>query len=211
MARRNAAPKPTPQQLASTGPLSLKAFGSPEWCWQSVGYLKTLMGHVDSRWRQVNDVLSQLEQAKAWEKIPPEHPYGSFNALVKAETGISLKSVRSRTTKARLADAADQANKSRQGYRSDLGNNIPEVEGRPEGTSAAKALRRLRKDRPDLHAEVLNGRLSAHGAAVQAGFRPRTTTVPVDNPDRLAAALRRNIPADVLAEVIRILVLGSAE
>jgi hypothetical protein len=35
------------------------------------------------------------------------------------------------------------------------GNNIPIRSKRPEGTSAAKALRRLRKQRPDLHAKAV--------------------------------------------------------
>lgn len=48
-----------------------------------------------------------------------------------------------------------------------LGNNVPEA-GRPEGNTAAKAIRRLRKDRPDLHARVLEGDLSAHAAAIEA-------------------------------------------
>ena len=33
---------------------------------------------------------------------------------------------------------------------------------------------------PDLHAEVLAGDKSPHGAMVEAGFRPKTMTVPVD-------------------------------
>jgi hypothetical protein len=74
-------------------------------------------------------------------------------------------------------------------------NNVPSG---PAGNSQAKALRRLRKDRPDLHAQVLGGELSAHAAAVQAGFRHRTISVPVERPDCVAAALRRHMnPADL--------------
>lgn len=47
----------------------------------------------------------------------------------------------------------------------------------PTGTSTAAALRRLRKHRPDLHAAVLAGRMTAHAAMVAAGFRPKTITV----------------------------------
>ena len=46
---------------------------------------------------------------------------------------------------------------------------------RPTGTSVATTIRRLRKDRPDLHELVLNGKLSAHAAAIEAGFRRRDT------------------------------------
>ena len=47
--------------------------------------------------------------------------------------------------------------------------------GYPVGTTAAAALRRLRKDRPDIHARVLAGELSAHagmpwfGPGIDAG------------------------------------------
>ena len=102
-------------------------------------------------------------------------------------------------------DLLDQVLQGVQGKRSDLGNNIPEV-GRPEGTSKAKALRRLRKDAPELHTKVIAGDLSAHAAMVQAGFRPRTATVPIEDTERLAAALRRHLDADQLARLIALLV-----
>jgi hypothetical protein len=76
----------------------------------------------------------------------------------------------------------------------------------PTGTSRAAGLRRLRKDRPDLHAEVLAGRLSAHGAMVKAGFRRKSVTVPVDSPENTARALRRSLDPDTLAEVARLIV-----
>jgi hypothetical protein len=42
---------------------------------------------------------------------------------------------------------------------------------RPAGTTAAAALRRLRTQRPDLHALVLGGQVSANRAMIIAGFR----------------------------------------
>lgn len=50
---------------------------------------------------------------------------------------------------------------------------------RPNGTSSAAALRRLRKDRPDLHEQVIAGHKSPHVAIVEAGFRTKTITVPL--------------------------------
>lgn len=72
---------------------------------------------------------------------------------------------------------------------------------RPRGTSKDYALRRLRKDAPELHAGVLAGNLSAHAAMVQAGLRPKTFTVRAESADTVVAALRRQLPPDVLAEV----------
>jgi len=69
------------------------------------------------------------------------------------------------------SDLLDQALQGKQGRRSDLVSNSNEV-ARPVGTTRDQALRRLRKDAPELHAQVLAGELSPHAAMVEAGFRP---------------------------------------
>ena len=75
----------------------------------------------------------------------------------------------------------------------------------PTGTSQAAGLRRLRKDRPDLHADVLAGRLSTHAAMVQAGFRRKTAVIPIDRAESAARALRKNMPPEALAELARLI------
>ena len=45
----------------------------------------------------------------------------------------------------------------------------------PTGTSKDAALRRLRKDRADLHEKVIAGEISAHAAMIDAGFRKKPT------------------------------------
>ncbi|GJF08939.1 hypothetical protein NGTWS0302_32970 [Mycolicibacterium cyprinidarum] len=72
----------------------------------------------------------------------------------------------------------------------------------PSGNSEAAALRRLRKDRPDLHQRVIDGELTAHAAAVEAGHRPAAVTVRVTSPESIARTLRKHLPPDLLAEVI---------
>ncbi len=56
-------------------------------------------------------------------------------------------------------------------------SNSRKAAGRPTGTTAQQAIRRLRKDRPDLHAGVIAGRKSPHGAMVEAGFRRKTDAI----------------------------------
>jgi hypothetical protein len=63
------------------------------------------------------------------------------------------------------------------------------------GGSATYAIRKLRRSRPDLHAKVLAGELSPHAAMVQAGFRPKVITVPLDV-EKAAAALARAFTED---------------
>jgi hypothetical protein len=45
-------------------------------------------------------------------------------------------------------------------------NNVNAL--RPQGNTRQRALRQLRKSRPDLHAKVLKGKLSPHAAMIEA-------------------------------------------
>ena len=101
-------------------------------------------------------------------------------------------------------DLLDRESEGRQGERTDLVHNVHEVE-RPAGNSRDRALRKLRTDAPELHAEVLAGRLSAHKAMVEAGFRPPTFTVRADSPESVAATLRRQLDPAVLAQVAQLI------
>lgn len=56
----------------------------------------------------------------------------------------------------------------------------------PRGTVVAYTISRLKRDRPDLAEKVIEGEISANAAAIQAGFRKPSITLPVDP----AAAVR---------------------
>lgn len=100
---------------------------------------------------------------------------------------------------AEIIDLLDRASQRPAGRPSiQTGDNVTL---KPGGNAAAQALRRLRKDRPDLHARVLAGELSPHRAMVDAGFRRRTVSVPVDEPRRIAATLRRHLTTEQLAQL----------
>jgi hypothetical protein len=49
-----------------------------------------------------------------------------------------------------------------------------------QGTSTSYALRRLQRNRPDLHAQVLAKELTPNAAMIAAGFRDRTLTIPIN-------------------------------
>lgn len=91
---------------------------------------------------------------------------------------------------------------SHQGARTDLVNNVHEVE-RPQGNQRSRALARLHRDRPDLYARVIAGELSAHAAAIEAGFRPRTASVPIDSPEAAVRALLRRFTREQLSAALR--------
>lgn len=61
------------------------------------------------------------------------------------------------------------------GTRTDLVDNINEVEGRSTGTSRRYILSRLKREDPKLFKQVVDGKLSANAAAIKAGFRRKLT------------------------------------
>ena len=133
---------------------------------------------------------------------PPLHGLGASMRLVEKILD-SIEDTADRLVTRDLLDRAVQ--RGHGGPRTKL-DNI-QLDPPPSGTSQTAALRRLRKDAPELHAEVLAGTLSAHAAMVKAGFRPKSFSVPAGRPEQLVAALRRNLdPAD-LAEVVKLLTL----
>jgi hypothetical protein len=70
-------------------------------------------------------------------------------------------------------DAIDRETEGKHGgdrSKSDNGR-LDDATSHRGGNTKDYALRRLRKDRPELHAKVLSGDLSAHAAMLQAGFR----------------------------------------
>ncbi|MEU8642293.1 hypothetical protein AB0C91_10280 [Streptomyces sp. NPDC048674] len=102
------------------------------------------------------------------------------------------------------ADLLDEALRAQHGGDRSKLDNI-QLAGHPSGTSREAGLRRLRKDRPDLHAEVLAGALSTHAAMVKAGFRRRKISIPVSTPADAAKALRRNLEPEQIKELVQLL------
>ena len=70
--------------------------------------------------------------------------------------------------------------------RQDGNTNLP----KGEGTTATYTLRRLKRDRPDLATRVVAGELSAHAAAIEAGFRRPAITVTAADPETAAQKIR---------------------
>lgn len=83
-------------------------------------------------------------------------------------------------------------------------NSSNQSEERPAGTGSARALRRLREQRPDLHEQVLSNALSPHAAMIEAGFRQRSITIAVD-PAGAARRIRKNFSDEQIVELIDLL------
>ncbi len=77
------------RQLAGFGPKALKPFGSIDWCWQTLNVLKIRWEQMVLEQVEFQKLVTELEEARAWEKIPPDNPYGSMEAMLLAEIGVN--------------------------------------------------------------------------------------------------------------------------
>lgn len=87
-----------------------------------------------------------------------------------------------------------------------VNDNVMNHDNAEQGNSATYALRKLRTDAPALHRLVIAGELSPHAAMVEAGFRRKTVSIPVDDVRAIARALIRHLTVDQIDELTRILV-----
>lgn len=159
----------------------------------------------EGSWREFVTKRGELVEHESFGSFvttPPLRGLGSDLALLRRIVSGDPQAVD-------LLDRAVQqppgGDKRSESYRQNTVDNVNEVVQRPTGNSESAALRRLRKDRPDLHAQVLDGELSAHAAAVQAGFRPRTFTLRADKPESIVSTLRRQLAPETLALVAKLL------
>lgn len=75
----------------------------------------------------------------------------------------------------------------------------------PTGNTRQAGLRRIAKSRPDLHTRILSHEISVNAAMVEAGFRPKTLTIPID-PARAAQVIRRQFSQDQISQLVEFLV-----
>lgn len=137
---------------------------------------------------------------------PPLKGLGASMRLIEK----MLDSIEMETERVAARDLLDRVTQKPRGGSKEINLNVDNIHnendlGRPSGTSTAAALRRLRKDAPELHAEVLAGHLSAHAAMVKAGFRRKAVSVPVDRPEMVAKTLRKSLTPEDLATLIELL------
>jgi hypothetical protein len=131
--------------------------------------------------------------------------HDSFAAFVAAQPmeglGINLDLLkRICRDDASVFDLIDQAEQGRHGgdRRSEgAKSDIVTLDSNQRGNTRQHALRKLRKERPDLHAQVLANKLSPHAAMVEAGFRNKTMTVPTD-PTLAAQYIHRRLATNQL-------------
>ena len=186
--------------------------------WSTVAALGSAIRYGGSSLADVPILVIKVVEGDLWKRF--RSPAGdvehcSFEEFViKPKPGglgstVSMLQDLCRSNKAALAAIEKATQRSAGGdrrsesYQEIIVDNIHNE--RPSGTSESAALRRLRKHRPDLLAQVLNNEISSNAAAIQAGFRPKKFTVRSDKPESIVATLQSQLDPEILAMVIKLL------
>jgi len=143
--------------------------------------------------------LALMERHCAYQYLPDEHghPFQSLRAFAVAKVPFGMgydvgvvEALQAETRDMLLGEKVAQAtatvaqrNQAADWVAQEIGpqgkhrphrdTNEKDITMREGGTSASYALRRLAKDRPDLHAQCLAGAMTPHAAMLQAGWRKR--------------------------------------
>ena len=132
--------------------------------------------------KQLGPAIKKILQEEAWKyrivsQTRKEAVFNSFTEFVVAEQPEGLgadidtvkRLIKDDPVAGSMFEAATQGKNGRPAKTSYIIQGL----SAPKGTSSQAALRRLRKQRPDLLEQVKNGKLSPHAAAIEAGWRKR--------------------------------------
>jgi len=76
------------RKMSDTAPRNSRQPGCPLWCYQTLNLLAMGWQSYEIDVERIAKYYESICVFKAWEKIPVEKPYGSKEALLKAELGI---------------------------------------------------------------------------------------------------------------------------
>ena len=131
----------------------------------------------ENAWKEYySNTLRKIVTHDTFESFIIEHPPDGLGSTVEQIGDMIRHDAEALTLYSELVTAKPHIHKSDS-------DNITIIND-DRGTSKPYALRKLHKDRPDLHQQVLNGDISSHQAMVQAGFRKKTATVVLE-PDKV--------------------------
>lgn len=175
------------------------------------------MAAVDPRWRENQEVsraasgsanelipaLARIVESGNWrEFLHPMRGLQHYERLADYCTGFlelrveavealadySNAKAAARTVRTALREAIPTAGKHGTNQHAGGGSTTTSSTGRGE----AYTLARLKRDRPDLAGQVVAGTLTAHAAALAAGFRHPRVSIRTDNPEAAARILAKH-------------------
>ena len=187
--RKLSSPTEDLARRAGSQPRQMWAEDSPESCWAAASHLTLLWQEKEEAAAEIEKEIRQLEKVRAWERIPPEQPYGSMDALLKACVGVGEVEVKK--TIARLVEetpalrsvGAPEGNQNATKEEGEDNVDTINIESGKGGTSSTYRIARLKRDAPAIADALAAGKYPTVAAAYRAAGLER-------KPDPVAQALR---------------------
>ena len=169
--------------------------GSPSWCYQTIYLLKLYWESKSLSEKRWLKILNELKGQKVWDKIPPDNPYGSLDALLKAEVGVDEEEIVSEYQKYRDNPSADKVgapigNKNALKENNHM-NHV--IVSKKRETEKESQLRRMARDFPETLDKLEAGEYkSTRQAAIACGI------VKVKTPlQKIEGELKKLSPGDI--------------
>jgi hypothetical protein len=153
---------------------------SVEYAWQTIYLLKTYYQDKTISAERWERELADAEGKEIYLRIPsPEKPYGSMDAMLRAEIGAGkAESLRNKAQQMAADDGVtaagnvgNLAGKNQYSPKEESLSDKDSSQGDNYGTSASYLVRRLKRDHPDIARALGRGEYpSARAAGIAAGF-----------------------------------------
>jgi hypothetical protein len=196
-------------------PISTHADGSEAQCWAKLERLRIQWARHRDVDEQFIETLNDLKRIRAWERIPPEQPYGSLDAMSRAELGVPAAAIERSVavfTRDRVRIAASKST----GEVLQHGTNQWSVDVKflhPQGQKAEQSgitrptqhkLDHLARHAPELLRLVQSGDLSADRAYRKARGKPDKISVE-KTPEAFAHAALKHLTDDQIEALVEML------
>lgn len=162
----------SPRDQASMGPRQLKDPSSAAFAWQTISLLKTRYQSKATSEKNWTQTLEEAEQYRVYERVPEEKPYGSLDAMLLAEIGVTADE--SKKDVSNRQQAAQQAARENTEAALNVGANQHTTEDRTKtetvlssdgSNSKTRRIRRLRRDHPEAAERLEAGEFKSVAAA----------------------------------------------
>ncbi len=152
-----------PRETSQVGPRQLKDKKSPEYAWQTIALMRTYFQSKEVSEKRWEGILEEAERDRIYERVPPEKPYGSLDALLKAELGVDKKE----SIEAKKLGKHGTNQHTNKGQEIGVANGISNI-----GSNNSEYLSaRIARDRPDILNRMKAGEFpSVRQAAIAAGI-----------------------------------------
>ena len=185
----------TEREQALVGNRINKTPGSTSWSWQTIEALQFMWENLEICYASYVQLWSEAEEQAIWDKVPPDNPYGSKEAMLER-----LKIGDEDSASAKVAGLAAVTRPLQPHGGEKANGKQPALEQVAYGSRRAEYLTaRIARDHPEIHRRMMNGEFkTVADAAREAGiYRPRSKSVGlISDVNKVAANIRKHYTSE---------------